>query len=211
MKKIAVLTATLLLMSPALAQVAPTGIEAKNNAPSLPLVPAGEELPEISNPSDITTPTDQQKWGSLDDNSRYLLIMGTADGFAAAGDNAPCFPGKDNLGLDADLKAAGFGDKSHVGLADELSKLSAPSAQCAMNKKRGYDAGLLKSMPDTHLALYLTGAVRGYAKLKDCEASNHPYAAATATAALLTELESELPSDILSKAFAEGCAGPPKE
>src|SRR3546814_18524185 len=48
------------------------------------------------------------KWGTLDDTARFLSIMCTADGFSAAGDGSPCFPGHDNNQLDLDLQTAAF-------------------------------------------------------------------------------------------------------
>src|SRR3546814_12487206 len=45
------------------------------------------------------------KWGTLDDTARFLYIMGTDDGFSAAGAGSPCFPGKDNSTLALELRS----------------------------------------------------------------------------------------------------------
>src|SRR3546814_20654865 len=69
------------------------------------------------------------KWGTLDDTARFLSIMGTADGFSAAGAGSPCFPGKDNSKQDLDLKPAGFDTKKPPAQSPTLAPLSSPASK----------------------------------------------------------------------------------
>lgn len=154
------------------------------------------------------SPNSSDRWSGLDDSSRYLLIMGSLDGFSAAGPGSPCFPGTDNQGIDGRLKAAGFGDKDPDGLPAELKKLSAPAEQCGGPGMRGYGNQLLKTMPDAHLATYLHGLVRAYASLRTCTPTNQQYAAAMVTAAVMTGADDAQPGTIVGPALVEGCKGP---
>lgn len=147
-------------------------------------------------------------WGTLDDTTRFLSIMGTADGFSAAGAGSPCFPGKDNNKLDIELKAAGFDSKNPTELAASLAQISSPAEQCAKVPQRGYSTDLLKSMPDDHLAIYITGAVRGYAHIKTCMPEDHAYAAAAIAAELFTVKTATPAHEVIASALANGCAQP---
>ena len=63
-------------------------------------------------------------------------------------------------------------------------------------------------MPDAHLAIYLTGAVRGYAHIKNCAPEHHAYAAAAIAAELFT-VEAATPAhEVIASALANGCAQP---
>lgn len=157
-----------------------------------------------------TAASADETWASLDDTERYLLIMGAVDGFAAAGAGAPCFPGKDNAALDEDLNAAGFANGDPVTLPAQLAALSASPAECQAAAARGYDSSLLQSMPDEHLATYLTGAIRGYATVATCAPQNHSYAAGLAIASVFETAEPTPPAMILGDAFKEGCQGVPE-
>lgn len=147
-----------------------------------------------------------ERWSDLTDTSRYLLIMGSADGFSAAGDNTPCFPGKDNSDLDADLKAAGFGDKDPAEVSAALAGLADDVSTCPTPGGRGYTTALLKSMAETDLATYLTGAVRAYAGIKGCEPLAQPEAARLATQDLADASGTEVPYEFLRPAFEKSCA-----
>lgn len=149
-----------------------------------------------------------EKWSDLDDTHRYLLIMGTVDGFGAAGKGAPCFPGNDNTGLDAKLKAAGFSDADPATLAEAMTRIGTPKEQCTSQQSRGYPNKLLKGMPDDHLATYLTGVVRAYSSVQPCEAKNQAYAGAAAAAAVFIGQDDAQPVSVLAPALAEGCKGP---
>lgn len=145
-------------------------------------------------------------WASNDTTSRHLLIMGTIDGFSATALPTPCFLGQDNNAVDAALTASGFAQTQTASLPKALATL--PGAKlCEGRAQRGYDTGLLKSMPDEHLAIYLTGAVRGYAQYQNCPEQHHQYAAATAAAAIYSATSTETPASVLQRAFAEGCRG----
>src|SRR3546814_8085665 len=94
--------------------------------------------------SDLTSA--DGKWGTLDDTARFLSIMGTADGFSAAGAGSPCFPGKDNSKLDLDLKAAGFDTKAPTELAAALAQLSSPASECAKLRSEEHKSELQSLM-----------------------------------------------------------------
>lgn len=149
-----------------------------------------------------------EKWGDIDDTGRYLLIMGTADGFAAAGPGSPCFPGKDNSTLDRDVKAAGMDAKSPLELAEALKKIAGPSSQCLGPALRGYDTDLIRGMTDENLALYLTGVVRGYAAVKPCPVEMHGAAAAVVAAELFGADEAQNPVSVIAPVIAKGCSKP---
>lgn len=197
-------------ITPALAQTdtAPSGpaiIAAEDHsahaAPDLQVAPKGEALGALG----AGQATIDVNWDNLDDTTRFLSIMGTADGFSAAGAGSPCFPGKDNAKLDVELKAAGFGAKNGTELAGALTLLSAPAEQCKSAPQRGYSSDLLKTMPDEHLATYLSGVVRGYSQIKTCAVENHPYAAATIAAELFATTTPKAPHELISAALAGGC------
>lgn len=155
-------------------------------------------------------PVKDEAWGALDDSHRYLLIMGTADGFASAGAGAPCFPGKDNAALDEQLRQNSE-LKSPSELPQALKTLSASSDQCDKPGQRGYTVQLLKSMSNEHLSAYLSGVVRGYAHLGKCSAETHQYAAATVIAAIFAAPDTTQPVDVIAPALEEGCRGVPAE
>lgn len=195
-------------------QTAPAwNIPPATTTPEAPVAPAvaGEVAtrPQVAAPAqNAPSPNASDHWSGLDDSSRYLLIMGSLDGFSAAGPGSPCFPGSDNQGIDGKLKAAGFGDRDPDGLPAELRKLSAPAEQCTGPGMRGYGNQLLKTMPDAHLATYLHGLVRAYASLKPCTVTNQQYAAAMVTAAVMTGADDAQPGSIVGPALVEGCKGP---
>lgn len=149
-----------------------------------------------------------EKWSDLDDTHRYLLIMGTVDGFGAAGKGAPCFPGNDNTGLDAKLRTAGFSDSDPATLAEAMEKIGTPKERCTAQQSRGYPNKLLKGMPDDHLATYLTGVVRAYSRVQPCEPKNQAYAGAAAAAAVFIGQDDAQPVSVLAPALVEGCKGP---
>lgn len=220
MKKIILIAVAALLAAPAIAQEAADDVAAAavlQDSPepdsfSVEATDAEIAIDQAVAAGTKTTATDEgHTWGALEDTDRFLLIMGTADGFTSVGDGGPCFPGKDNTQLAKELSHAGFDKEDPANLAPALADLSADEVSCQGSTRRGYDASLLKNMPDDHLALYLTGAVRGYAHLQECPSANHGYAAASATAALFTAEDSDQPSDVLANAFAEGCQGIPNE
>lgn len=147
-------------------------------------------------------------WASLPDTTRHLLIMGTADGFSAAGAGAPCFPGQNNASLDQELMKTGFGARDSNDLPAALARLSAPTEQCQNAPKRGYDSSLIASMSDEHLSHYLSGVVRGYAHIKSCPTENHSYAGSTIAAAIFSATTPASPPQVLAPALVVGCAGP---
>lgn len=177
-------------------------------APSTPTEVERTVAPTQSTASPAPSPISSDRWSGLDDNSRYLLIMGSLDGFSAAGPGSPCFPGSDNRGIDGRLTEAGFADKDPDGLPAELRKLSAPAEQCTGPGMRGYGNQLLKTMPDAHLATYLHGLVRAYASIRPCTADNQQYAAATVVAAIMTGADDAQPGTVVGPALVEGCKGP---
>lgn len=146
------------------------------------------------------------KWSDLDDSNRYLLIMGSVDGFASAGTGAPCFPGNDNAGLDAKLTKAGFGDKDPAELAAALTKLGTPSAKCGAGQMRGYGNQLLKTMPDAHLSAYITGMVRAFASIHPCSASAQATAGTEVAAAILAGDDFAQPATLTAPVLAASCA-----
>lgn len=186
---------------------APAPAPDRNAAP----VPAEMQSLAKLGGTDAASSSGDESWSKLEDNTRYLLIMGSADGFAASGAGAPCFPGDDNSSLDAKLKSSGFADGNPVAVAGALTKLSGDREKCSTVPRRGYTNQLLKGMPDAHLALYLSGAVRAYATVRKCPAENHAYAAAAASAAIFSGSDDAQPAEILSSALAEGCRGKPAQ
>lgn len=199
--------------------------EAPAVAPAIPLANPGD-APSVTATSTVPAPTSAVKqlsegnapastqadtWEKLEDSTRYLMIMGAADGFAAAGPGSPCFPGENNSTLDASLKKTGFGAKDPDGLPEALTKLSAPKDKCQATTMRGYSNSLLKTMPDQHLATYLTGLVRSYARLKPCPAQAQGYAAAMVTTAIFTGADDAQPLAIIQPAIVEGCKGVPSK
>lgn len=207
MKKL--ILCSLALFVTACASTQPQDLSDRVTPPAVAEEPSNQVEAEAAAPPVPSEPT--ERWTDLSETERYLLIMGTADGFSAAGAGAPCFPGKDNTALDDQLQAAGFGSMDPTTLPGALADLSAAAEECNSAPQRGYDTSLLKSMPDEHLATYLTGAVQGYASIRACDISNHSYAAATATAAIFSTPSASAPASVLSEALAEGCLGVPKE
>lgn len=155
-------------------------------------------------------PVKDEAWDALDDSHRFLLIMGTADGFASAGAGSPCFPGMDNAALDEQLRH-NADLKSPSDLPQALKALSGNPDQCAQPGQRGYTVQLLKSMSNEHLSAYLSGVVRGYAHLRKCPEETHQYAAATVIAAVFAASETAQPVDVIAPAIEEGCRGVPSE
>lgn len=201
--------------------VASTG-SAPAVAPAIPLQKAGDAVPTTTtNAPEASTAvgrmaegnapiaTHADHWDDLPDTSRYLMIMGSVDGFASAGPGAPCFPGQNNSTLDEGLKKAGFGQKDPDALPEALTKLAASKDQCQSAGKRGYSNDLLKTMPDPHLATYLTGLIRSYARIKPCPAETQGYAAAMVTTAVFASPSEAQPIDVIAPALAEGCKGMP--
>ena len=207
---LAAITGLAIAISPAFAQTDQGRLSpeiaaqpAKASSSDVQAQTAGQSTPPVSEDASA-----DNSWNSLDDTTRFLSIMGTADGFSAAGAGTPCFPGKDNNKLDLELKSAGFSSKSTTDLAPALALLSSPTEQCSKTPKRGYTSELLKTMPDDHLAIYLTGAVRGYAHVKSCAAENHSYAAAAIAAEIFAASIGQQPHEIISSALKDGCAPP---
>lgn len=189
--------------------------QAPARAPDMPVTPpvapaAPKAASALATLGTGTPPaqTSGDRWSDLDDTHRYLLIMGSVDGYAAAGTGAPCFPGNDNTGLDSKLKQAGFTDADPATLPEAMAKIAAPKEQCTGTQMRGYGNKLLKTMPDDHLATYLTGVVRAYSRIKACPAKAQGYAAATVTAAIFTGSDEAQPVTIIAPALVEGCKGP---
>lgn len=187
-------------------------------APAIPLAKPGETPAQtVQQPSAVgqlaegSSPvvTHADRWDKLPDTSRYLMIMGSVDGFASAGAGAPCFPGQNNSTLDEALGKQGFGAKDPDALPEALTKLSAPKEQCQAPAKRGYSNNLLKTMPDQHLATYLTGLIRSYARIKSCPADAQGYAAAMVTTAIFASPDDAQPIDVIQPALVEGCKGQP--
>lgn len=180
------------------------------SAPAPASAPAAMPSADLAKLGAATTPAaaTAERWSDVDDTHRYLLIMGTVDGFGAAGKGSPCFPGNDNTGLDAKLKAAGFAEADPATLAEAMTRIGTAKEQCTGQQSRGYPNKLLKGMPDDHLATYLTGVVRAYSRIQPCEAKNQAYAAATAAAAVFIGDDDAQPVSILAPALAEGCKGP---
>lgn len=212
MKKItlAALAGLAFAISPAIAQteeVQDGGVTATKAIEAAPA--AGVQVsPEGKDANENSNAPAEGSWASLDDTTRFLSIMGTADGFSAAGAGSPCFPGKDTSTLDSELKAAGFDAKAPADLAFALAQISSPAEKCAKVPQRGYTSDLLKSMPDAHLATYLTGAVRGYAQMKTCAPENHAYAAAAIAAEIFAAKTVVAPHEIIAAALKDGCAQP---
>lgn len=187
-------------------------------APSIPLQKAGD-APATAPSADTAVErmaegnapiaTHADHWDDLPDTSRYLMIMGSVDGFASAGAGAPCFPGQNNSTLDEALKKGGFGDKDPDALPEALTKLSSPKEQCQTAGRRGYSNNLLKTMPDPHLATYLTGLIRSYARIKPCPAEAQGYAAAMVTTAVFASPDEAQPIEVIAPALTEGCKGVP--
>ncbi len=148
-----------------------------------------------------------ETWADLGETERYLLIMGNADGFSAAGAGAPCFPGKSNADLNNELIGLSFEDKPADTLTDALASLSAGPEACPQVPLRGYSVDLLKTMPDAHIATYLTGLVRGYSHAAACPDENHQYAAATVTAAIFAADPASQPVSVIAEAMRKGCEG----
>lgn len=195
-KLILIAAAAMIASSPAMAQT------------TAPAEPAPSALASLGSASDSVS--SGTTWSQLDATSRYLLIMGSADGFSAGGAGSPCFPGKDNASLDQALTDAGFADKDPADLATALQALSAPAKDCTQVSRRGYTMGLLKGMPDKHLATYLTGLVHAYAMVKSCPKPAQTYAAAAVTAAILSSSDDAQLHQVIPDSLAEGCKGPPR-
>jgi hypothetical protein len=188
-------------------------------APTLPLTadtdaktvaaPAPAQKTDLANLGSGTAPasTAGDTWETLDDTSRYLLIMGSADGFSAAGPGSPCFPGRDNAKIDATLRAGAFAKADPDGLPEAMKAISDAPETCKTTPTRGYTANLLKTMPDKDLAVYLTGLVRSYARIKPCVVDNQGYAAAMVAAAIFTASDAAQPNQVIAPAIAEGCKG----
>jgi len=134
--------------------------------------------------------------------------MGTVDGYGAAGAGAPCFPGNDNTTLDAKLKASGFVDADPTTLPEAMARIGAAKEQCTGQQTRGYPNKLLKGMPDDHIAIYLTGVIRAYSRIKPCETRNQGYAAAAVAASIFMSPDDAQPIAVMTPALAEGCKGP---
>jgi hypothetical protein len=146
------------------------------------------------------------RWSDLDDSNRYLLIMGSVDGFASAGAGAPCFPGNDNASLDAKLAKAGFADKDPADLAAALTKLGTPADQCGGGQMRGYGNKLLKTMPDSHLSAYITGMVRAYAAVHPCSTAGQVSAGTDVAAAILAGDDFAQPAALTAPILAASCS-----
>src|SRR3546814_8855431 len=81
--------------------------------------------------------------------------------------------------------------------------ICSPASACAKIPQRGYSSDLLKEMPDAHLAIYIPGAVRGYAHIKTCAPENHTYAAAAIAAELFTVKTATAPHEVIASALAK--------
>lgn len=195
--------------APAVAPAIPLAAPGDRSVTATSAVPAPTTAVDQLVDGNAPPSTQADAWDKLEDSTRYLMIMGAVDGYATAGPGAPCFPGENNSSLDASLKKAGFGSKDPDGLPEALSKLSAPKERCEGATKRGYSNNLLKTMPDQHLATYLTGLVRSYARFKPCPAQAQGYAAAMVTTAIFTGADEAQPIDVIRPAIVEGCKGVP--
>jgi hypothetical protein len=191
--------------APSLATASDTPAPASAEVDATPTSASATALGALGNAAPAAVDA-KAKWDSIDETTRYLMIMGTIDGFTATGSGAPCFPGNDNTKLDSRLKAAGFGSEDHGGLPAALAKLSAPKAECVATTKRGYTTDLLKSMTDAHIAAYLSAVVRGYAHLKPCPATNYSYAASTIAADLFALPAPKDPAALIGPAMVTSCA-----
>ena len=144
-------------------------------------------------------------WAEVDETNRHILIMSSIDGFAAAGNTGPCFKQSTNATIDESLMDAGFGSESPTGLPRKLGFLSEATDDCA-DRKRSYDTSLIQGMSDTHLSIYLTGAVAAYSDKAECPTNRHTAAAMTAAAAILSADPTEAPANVLRSAFQSGCS-----
>lgn len=198
-------------------------VAAPEKAPAVaPDIPLSKDAPvagakETGPKDDLTALADgdapkeiEPRWKSISKERRRLLIMGSSDGFAAAGAAAPCFPGRDAETLDSQLIASGFGDSYAERLPEALSKIAATTSACTDPSDRTYDAGYLMKLPDYDLAVYVTGAVRAYARAKACPSEAQSGAALTAVMVMGTAGPSASPVDALRIGLGEGCAGRPR-
>ncbi len=192
------------------------------------LLQAAEPLPPVSSgrtpPSDALPPPDAQDLASLGDvpgstgtvawnavpvMRRYVMIMGTSDGFAAAGVGAPCFPGRSNSAIDQELAASGFSEQDSSRLPAAMKAIAADPSKCVDVGRRSYDSAFLLRMNETDLAAYLTSVVSGYTTVKPCPASKHAYAATLAITAIGMAEDDANPVEPLRIALDEACAATP--
>lgn len=212
--------AAMLLAAMGPAQAAPIAADPANApkvAPSIPLVAKGAEAGEAKAPvrtdalsaladGDAPEASQAADWKSIPDAKRRMLIMGSIDGFTIAGDRAPCFSGRSPEDIDRALIAAGFGDKSPERLPEAMGFVSDGKAGCPDAVTRTYDTAHLFNLPEESLALYLTGAIRAYARIQPCPSDAQSYAALLTIGVLRIAEPGTNPIAALKASVVEGCA-----
>jgi len=105
-------------------------------------------------------------FGSLEENLRYISLMGTIDGMSANGSTpSVCFPGMTTSMIDEKVISSGNGDISVAELAPVLENIS---GDCSGESKSNYAVGLLKELPDQFFDFYVVGATFGAVKSGNC-------------------------------------------
>jgi hypothetical protein len=184
-------------------------------APNIPLVDpaapkstARDEGPIAQLEDGVAPPSvENVAWKDVPDTTRYLMIMGTTDGFAAAGGKAPCFVGRTSEDLDKALSTTPFAAKDPAGLPEALSAVTG-SAACTDDVGRSYGAGFLRKLSDTNLAVYLTSVVRGYTRIHPCGPQGQGTAAKAAAVEFFTAADDAAPVPLLRRSLTSGCAVP---
>lgn len=105
-------------------------------------------------------------FGSLEDNLRYVSLMGTIDGIGAnGGASSVCFPGMTTSMIDEKITEAGKADIAVEHLAPVLVSIS---GECSGDSDSNYFVGLIKELPDRFFDLYVVGASFGAVKSGNC-------------------------------------------
>jgi hypothetical protein len=184
-------------------------------APDIPLTTGDQSKGRPAPKDDLAALSDgdspkeiEPVWKDIASERRRLLIMGSSDGAAAAGAAAPCFPGRDASRLDDQLIAAGFGGSYAERLPEALARIAASSTACAAPTQRTYGADFVVGLPNDDLAVYVTGAVRAYARVRPCAAESQSAAASAAVSALRNAGTGTGPVEALRSGLDRGCAAP---
>lgn len=105
-------------------------------------------------------------FGSLEDNLRYISLMGTIDGMSATGGvTSVCFPGMTTSMIDEKISEAG---KADIAVEDLAPVLASISGECSSESNSNYFVGLIKELPDRFFDLYVVGATFGAVKSGNC-------------------------------------------
>lgn len=155
-------------------------------------------------PAQAQAPTD-----TTSRSRRLLLIGGAMDGLAASPAALPCASVATLEAADRRLLASGVDGSDPAAVPDALLRGDPPGRPCASQDDPIRDAQGLLALPDEDLAVYLTGAVRGYARTSSCPEASQARAATLAVAAISLADPDTSAVDALRIALREGCSPTP--